>query len=188
MIVGPKIVVRGQHRAHYPRELLMILSLVVHENAGDVLRVIQISHCAERDDHHAVVVVVSALHLVPVNAYHLKADAINADALPKRCFAGEESALRLVADYRNSRALKLIFFTKATSGRHVESANPLVYRKYSSEKKIGVGAGVVLNGRAVLAIENGRDALHHRHFVADVIDVRQFEPHLAARLRSARLQ
>ena len=51
--------------------------------------------------------------------------------------ASPEKSLRfgLVADYRYARALKLIFFTKATSGRHLESANPLVYRdKLQSEK------------------------------------------------------
>src|SRR5258707_6924922 len=36
-------------RSHHAGELLMILPFVVHENAGDVLRVIEIAHCAERD-------------------------------------------------------------------------------------------------------------------------------------------
>ena len=53
-----------------------------------------------------VVVVVAALHLVLVNADHLKAHAVDADALPQSLFAGEESALRLVADHGHAGVLR----------------------------------------------------------------------------------
>ena len=67
----------------------MVLPLVIHQDSGDVLRVKQITHRAERDDDHTVVVVVAALHLVLVYAHHLEADAIDANALSQGLFTGE---------------------------------------------------------------------------------------------------
>src|SRR5258707_39802 len=69
----------------------MVLPLVIHEDSGDVLGIKQIAHRAERDHNHAVVIIVSALHLVLVHAHHLEAHAVDADALSQALFTEEGS-------------------------------------------------------------------------------------------------
>ena len=107
-IIGAEVVVPGEHAAHHARELLVILAFVVHENAGDVLGIVEIAHGAERDCHQRVVVVVAALHFVLVNADHLKAHAVDPDALPQSLLAGEQPALCLVTDHHHAGVLYLI--------------------------------------------------------------------------------
>src|SRR6266446_3412738 len=187
VIVRPEVVVACEYGPHHAGELLMILPFVVHEDAGDVLRVVEITHGAERDCHQSVVVIVATLHFVLVNADHLKAHAVDPDALPQSLFAGEQSPLRLIADHHHAGVLHLILIAKAAAAGYVEAANALVHRVDAGEKKIGESASVVLNGHATL-VENRSDSLHHRHFVADVLDIRQLQPHFAARLCAARLQ
>ncbi len=179
--------VPSKNAPNHARQLLMILPFIVHENAGDVLRVVEIAHGAERDHHHAVVVVVAALHLVLVNADHLKAHAIDPDALPQRLFAREQSPLRLVADNHHAGVFHLILLAQTAAAGYVEAANTLVHGVDAGEKKTGESARVVLNGRATF-VENRSDPFHHRHFVADVVHIGQFQPHLASCLRTARLQ
>ena len=154
----------------------------------DVSRVVQVAHGAEGNDHEAVVVVVAALHLALINADHFKAQAIDADRLPQRRLAGEEPASGFVADHRHARALQLIFFAQASPGRDRKSANALVNGIDSGQKQIGEGARVVLNGDAIAFVEDRSDALDHRHFVADVIDVGKLKADFAARLRASGLQ
>jgi len=187
VIIRAKVVVACEYRPHHAGELLMILPLVVHEDAGDVLRVIEIAHCAERDCHQSVVVIVAALHFVLVNADHLKAHAVDPNALPERLLAREQSPLRLIADHHDASVLHLILVAQAAAGGYVEAANALVHRVDAGEKKIGESTRVVLNGHATL-VENRGDPLYHRDFVADVVDVRQFQTHFAPCFRAARLQ
>src|SRR5258708_6909561 len=180
MIVGAEIVMGRQHGAHYARQLLVVLAFVVHEDARDVLGVVEIAHGAERNDDHAVVVVVAALHFVAVDSDYLEADAVDADALSKSRLTGEETATGFVADYGHAGTLKLVFFAQAATGGYLESANTLVHGKHACQKKIGVGAGVVLNGRAVLAVEDWGYSFDHGDFVADVVHVGEFESDFAA--------
>src|SRR6266404_2273341 len=187
VIIRAEVVVAGEYGAHHAGELLMILPFVVHENAGDVLRVVEIAHRAERDCHQSVVVIVAALHFVLVNADHLKAHAVDPDTLPQSLFTRKKSPLRLIADHHHAGVLHLILIAKAAAAGYVEAANALVHRVDAGEEKIGESARVVLNGHATL-VENRSDSLHHRHFVADVLDIRKLQPHFAARLCAARLQ
>ena len=178
--------VPGEHAAHDPRQLLMILPFVVHHEAADVLRVVEVAHGAERDHHHTVVVVFAALHLVPVNADHLKGHAIDADALPQRRFARKKSPSRLVANHSHAGVLQLVLIAQPAAAGNAESANPLVHRIDAGHRQIGKGPRVVLDGCAIL-VENRRDAFDHGHFVADVIYVGQLQAYLAPCLRPARL-
>src|SRR6266404_5755434 len=187
VIIRPEVVVAGEYGAHHAGELLMILPFVVHENAGDVLRVIEIAHGAERDCHQSVVVVVAALHFVLENADHLKAHAVDPDALPQSLFTREQSPLRLIADHHHAGVLHLILIAQAAAAGYIEAANALVHRVDAGEKKIGESACVVLNGHAPL-VENRSDSLHHRHFIAYVVDIRQLQTHFDPGFRAARLQ
>src|SRR6202051_3584147 len=166
-IVRTEIMVPGEYAPHHTRKLLMILPLVVHEDTGDVLRVVEIAHRAERDHHHTVVVIVAALHFVLVNADHLKAHAVDPDTLSLRLFAREQSPLRLIADHHHAGVLHLILIAQAAAAGYVEAANALVHGVDAREKEIGESACVVLNGHATL-VENRGDPFHHRHFVAAV--------------------
>src|SRR5467141_984587 len=181
VIIRAEVVVAGEYGAHHAGKLLMILPLVVHENAGDVLRIVEIAHRAERDCHQSVVVIVATLHFVPVNADHLKAHAVDPDTLPQSLFAREQSPLRLIADHNHAGVFHLILIAKAAAAGYVEAANALVYGVDAREKKIGESACVVLNGHATL-VENRSHPFHHRHFVADVVDIRQLQTHFATRL------
>src|SRR4029077_15592146 len=127
-IVRTEIMVPGEYAPHHARKLLMILPLVVHEDAGDVLRVVEIAHCAERDCHQSVVVIVATLHFVLVNADHLKAHAVDPDTLPQSLFTREQSPLRLVADHHYAGVLHLILLAQAAAAGYVEAANALVHR------------------------------------------------------------
>src|SRR5271169_2201412 len=176
-----------KYAPHHARELLMILRFVVHENAGDVLRIVEIAHRAERDYHHIVVVIVAALHLVLINADHLEAHAVDADALAQSLFAREESPFRFIADHHHARVLRLILIAQAAAGSNAKATNALVYGVDAGEKKVGEGACVVLNGCAAF-VENRGDPFHHRHFIANVVDVGQLQPHLAPCFRTAGLQ
>src|SRR6266852_9395818 len=187
VIVRPEVVVASEYGPHHAGELLMILPFVVHENAGDVLRVVEIAHGAERDCHQSVVVIVAALHFVLVNADHLKAHAVDPNTLPQSLFAREQSPLRLIADHHHAGVLHLILIAKAAAAGYVEAANALVHRVDAGEEKIGESASVVLNGHATL-VENRGDPLYHRHFVADVVDIGQLQSHFASGFCAARLQ
>ena len=171
VIVGAKVVVSGQHGTNYASQLLVVLAFVIHKDAGDVFRVIEIAHGAEGDDDQAVVVVVATLHLALINAHHLKTEAVDADGLSERRLAGEKSAPRFVADYGNPGALELILFAEASPRGDRETTNAFVHGIDAGEEKIGEASGIVLDGHAVLLVEDGSDALDHGHFVADVIDV-----------------
>src|SRR5216684_4574586 len=187
VIVRPEVVVACEYGPHHAGELLMILSFVVHEDAGDVLRVVEIAHCAERDCHQSVVVIVATLHFVLVNADHLKAHAVDPDTLPQSLFTRKKSPLRLVADHHYAGVLHLILIAQAAAGGDVEAANALVHRVDAREKKIGESACVVLNGHDTL-VENRGDPLYHRHFVADVVDIGDRKSHFASGFCAARLQ
>ncbi len=116
-----------EYGTHHAGELLMILSFVVHKDASDVLRVVEVAHCAERDCHQGVVVIVAALHLVLVNADHLKAHAVDSDGLSQSLLAREQSPLRLVADHHYAGVLRQILIAQAAAGGNVEAANALVH-------------------------------------------------------------
>src|SRR5207245_1521101 len=107
--------------------------------------------------------------------------------LPQGLFAGEQPPLRLIPDHHHAGVLHLILIAQAAAAGYVEAANALVYGVDAGEKEICESACVVLNGHATL-IENRSDPLHHRHFIAYVLDIRQLQPHFAARLCAARLQ
>ncbi len=170
-VVGAEIVVSGQHRADDASQLLVVLAFVVHEDAGDVLGVVEIAHGAEGNHHKAVVVVVAALDLALVDAHHFKAQAVDADILSQGRFAGEQPAPGFVADHYATRArCSLVLFAESSSRGDRETTDALVHRIDAGEKKIGKSASVVLNGDVSL-VEDGSDALDHGHFVADVVDV-----------------
>ena len=88
-IVGAEVMVTSEDATHDARELLVILPLVIHEQTGDILRVVEVAHGAEGDHDHGVVVVVSALDLVLINADDLKGDAIDSDVLSDRRLTGK---------------------------------------------------------------------------------------------------
>ncbi len=187
-IIGAEIMVGREHGTNYPRKLLVILSLVIHEDSGNVLGVKEIAHCAEGNHHHAVVVVVAALHLVLIDADDLEAHAVDADALSQGLLTGEQLALRFVADHDNSGPLELVFFAQTSARRDVEAANAFVDGIDASEEEIGVSPRVVLDGGAVPLVENRGDTLYHRHFVADVVDIREFQSDLTPCFGAAGLQ
>src|ERR1700674_4675092 len=134
VIIRAKVVVACEYRPHHAGELLMILPLVVHEDAGDVPRVIEIAHCAERDCHQSVVVIVATLHFVVVNADHLKAHAVDPNTLPQSLFAREQSPLRLIAYHHYAGMLHLILIAKAAAAGYVKAANALVHRVDARKK------------------------------------------------------
>ena len=140
LIIGAEVVMPGEHAAHHARELLMIPPVIIHKNSGDVLRIVEVAHGAEGDDDHAVVVVVAALHLVLVNANHLKTDAGDTDALSQSWFTREEPPLGLVTDHGHAGMLHLILFVQAATGGHVEAANALEDGIDAVEEQVGEGA------------------------------------------------
>src|ERR1700722_4468784 len=165
----------------------MILPFVIHKDAGDVLRVVKIAHGRKRNHHHAVVIVVAALNFMLVDADYLEAQAVDANALPQSLFAGKESALGLIADDGHAGVLHEVLFAHGASAGNIKTANALVNRINPGEIEIGESARVVLDGCTIL-VEDGSDAFNHRHFVANVIDVGQLQPHFTASFRAARLQ
>src|SRR5258708_39902354 len=94
----------------------------------------------------------------------------------------------LVTDHRDPRPLKLILFAQASSLSDLKPANALVHRIDSGEKQIGEGARVMLNGHAVVFVEDRRDAFDHGNFVAYVVDVGELETDFASRLGASSLQ
>ena len=178
--------VARKHIAHHTRELLMVLSLIIHEDARDVSCVVKIAHGAERDRHQGIVVIVSALHLVLEDSDYLKAHAINSNALPQRLLARKKSPLRLVANHNHPSVFQFILIAQPPASGHVEAANALVHRIDTRKKKIGVGPRVMLDRHAAL-VKNRSDPLHHRHFVADEVNIRQFQSHFGTSLGTARL-
>src|SRR5579862_2088143 len=106
----------------------MILPFVIHENTGDVLRVVEIAHRAEWNHHHTVVVVVAPLHFMLINSDHLKTHPVNTNALPQSLFAGEKFPLSLVANHDNTRVLDLVLVPHGTTAVDVEASNALIHR------------------------------------------------------------
>src|SRR5258708_4055876 len=184
---GAEIVVCGQHGANHASQLLVVLTFVVHKHAADVARVEQIAHGAERKHDHAVVVVIASLNFSPVDADHFKTQAIDADGLSQRRFAGEKPASGFIPDHGNACALNLILFTESAPRCHREAADAFVDGIDSGEEEIGESPRVMLNSYAISFIEDGSDAFDHGNFVADVIDVRDLEADLRASLGAPNL-
>ena len=96
----------SEHAPHDTRELLVILTFVIHKDARDVARIVELPHRAERYYDHGVVVIVASLHFMLVSADDLKADAIDSDALAQSLLAREKSSLRFIADNRYASVLR----------------------------------------------------------------------------------
>src|SRR5204863_10067377 len=107
-IVRPVVMMCSQYRPDHARELLMVLAFVIHKDAGEILGIEEISHGAERDHHHAVVIVVATLHLVLVNTNHFKAHAVDPDTLSEGGFTGKEPLPRYIADDRHTGVLEFV--------------------------------------------------------------------------------
>ena len=91
----------------------MVLAFVVHEEAGNVLGVVEIAHGAEGNDDEAIVVIIAVLDFTLIDSHDFKADAVDADVLSQRRLPGEEAASGFVADHGHAGALKLIFGSDA---------------------------------------------------------------------------
>src|SRR5258708_5147202 len=185
---GAEIVVSGQHRANHASQLLVVLAFVVHKHAADVARVEQIAHGAERKHDHAVVVVIASLNFAPVDTDHFKTQAVDADGLSQRRFAGEKPASGFISDHGHACALNLILFTEPASHRNREAADAFVDGIDSGEEEIGESPRVMLDGDAISFIEDWRNAFDHGNFVADVIDIGDLEADLRSRLCPSNLQ
>src|SRR5579864_1688624 len=165
----------------------MVLAFIVHENAGDVSRIVKISHGAEGNGQQGVIVIVAALNFALIDTHNFKTQAIDANGFSQRRFPGEKPAPGFVADHHHASALKLILFTESPTGRYGEPTDAVVDGIDAGEEQIGEGASIVLDSY-VSPVENGSHTLDHRHFIADVVDVRDLEPDFASRLGASRLQ
>src|ERR1700722_1712868 len=165
----------------------MVLAFIVHKDAGNVSRVVEVAHRAEGNREQGIVVVIAALHLALVHAHYLKAQPGDADGLSQRRLSREKSSPRLVANYHHPRPLQLILFAQAAPRGHRKTADAVINGIDAGEEEISKSARVMLNSYIPL-IEDRSHALNHRHFVAHIIDIRNLEANLAPRLCPSCLQ
>src|ERR1700719_408813 len=156
------------HRAAYGPNYFFVVSLVIHEDAVKVVRVLDVAHGAIGEIDQRIHVFVAVGNRVLEHADDFVRDAVNADTFAQRVLTGEQFLFHRRADDRNATVSKVFLFSPKGAVANFQSADSLVTGKNSMD---AVGSAARSERDLTLLINLRRDSGEHRHLSPHVVEI-----------------